>query len=387
MLSSHCRCGIKMTQNSLLNKSDVQNPINSDLTLKKNKNNFTLERVADISQMLASKVDSAIHEIERLNGQTQMIAINARIEASRAGIAGKTFSIIAEQMNDLSNKIGTVNKKMRVESRDAMDDLENLIRIQATHVRGTRLSDLALTNIDLIDRNLYERSVNVLWWATDDSVVNALTRKTIGGYDLVSKRFSIILNSYTVYFDLILCDMEGNVVANGRPENARTVGTNVKESKWFETALRTKNGKEFGFQTVGKNVLVQNESSLVFSCTVREGGYQYGKIIGVLGAFFKWEGLAQNIVKQVHLDGEEKNRTRICIVDDTGLVLADSKDLILEEKIDFLGINELFQQKKGFMITEYQNDTYCIAHALSPGYEGYSSGWHSIILQKMNISY
>ena len=370
----------------LLNKSNLQHQNDSELISQKHENIFTLERVADISQMLASKVDSAIHEIEKLNGRTQMIAINARIEASRAGIAGKTFSIVAEQMNDLSNKIGIVNKKMRIESRDTMNELESMIRKQATHIRGTRLSDLALTNIDIIDRNLFERSVDVRWWAEDDSVVNGLTRKTKGGYDLISKRFDMILNSYSVYFDLVLCDLDGNVVVNGRPENMRSVGMNVKDTAWFDTAMKTKNGKEFGFQTVDRHTPINNEVSLVFSCTVREGGYPYGKVIGVLGAFFKWEGLAQRVVKQIHLEDEEKNKSRICIVDEGGLVLADSKDLVLEDKIEFLGRNELFEQRKGFVITDYRGDTCYIAHALSPGYEGYSSGWHSLIIQKMNRS-
>ncbi len=106
-----------------------------------------------------------------------MIAINARIEASRAGMAGKAFSVVAEQMNDLSGKIGIVSKKMRNESRGSIDELGNLIKTQATIVRGTRLSDLALTNIDLIDRNLYERSCDVRWWATDDTIVNALHKR------------------------------------------------------------------------------------------------------------------------------------------------------------------------------------------------------------------
>ena len=241
------------------------------------------------------------------------------LKSSRAGLSGKTFSVVAEQMNELSNKIGVVNKKMRIESRDALNELENLIRVQATNVRGTRLSDLALTNIDIIDRNLFERSVDVSWWATDDSVVNALTRKTRGSYDLVEKRFSIILNSYTVYFDLVLCDLDGNIVANGIPENTCSVGTNVKQSEWFDSAMRTTNGKEFGFQKVSRNTLVNNELSLVFSCAVREGGYQHGKIIGVLGAFFRWEDLAQKIVKQDHLSNDEKHNTRVCIVDDDGL--------------------------------------------------------------------
>lgn len=372
-----------MNSDMLLSESkNLKNGVDSELPLQMDKNNFTLERVAELSQMLKNKVDSAIHEIGKLNAQTQMIAINARIEASRAGLAGKTFSVVAEQMNELSNKIGIVNKKMRIESRDALNELENLIRVQATNVRGTRLSDLALTNIDIIDRNLFERSVNVVWWAADDSVVNALTRKTRGSYDLVEKRFSIILNSYTVYFDLVLCDLDGNIVANGKPENIDVVGANVKDLEWFKGAMKTTNGKEFGFQNVGRDTLVNNQVSLGFSCAVREGGYRHGKIIGVLGAFFRWEDLAQKIVKQVHLDGE-KHSTRICIVDDDGLILADSQDLILDDTIEFLGRHVLFEKKKDFMITDYRGDKCCIAHAHSPGYETYASGLHSLIIQKI----
>jgi cache domain-containing protein/methyl-accepting chemotaxis protein-like sensor len=350
---------------------------------KEKEGSFTLERVAELSEILASKVESAINEIERLNGQTHMIAINARIEASRAGMAGKAFSVVAEQMNDLSGKIGIVSKKMRNESRGSIDELGNLIKTQATNVRGTRLSDLALTNIDLIDRNLYERSCDVRWWAADESIVDALSKKTKDAYDLVSKRLSIILNSYTVYFDLVLCDIDGNVVANGRPESYRSIGMNVKNSEWFTNAMKTNSTKEFGFQTVSRNALVNNDLSLVFSCTVRENGEQNGKIIGVLGVVFRWEELAQKIVKGVHISDEEKDNTRICIVDENGLLLADSKDLILEDKIEFLGKNELFKEKKGFVISEYNDEKSCIAHASSPGYETYASGWHSLIIQKL----
>lgn len=352
-------------------------------TEKTKEKSFTLERVAELSEILAGKVESAIGEIERLNGQTHMIAINARIEASRAGLAGKAFSVVAEQMNDLSGKIGIVSKKMRNESRGSIDELGNLIKTQATNVRGTRLSDLALTNIDLIDRNLYERSADVRWWATDDSVVNALASKTKDAYNTVSKRFGIILNSYTVYFDLVLCDLDGNVVANGKSEHYKSVGMNVKNTDWFSNAMKNTSGKEFGFQTVSKCPLVNNEFSLVFSCTVREHGDQNGSILGVLGVVFRWESLAQKIVKGVSISDDEKDKTRVCIVDDEGLLLADSKDLILEDKIEFLGKNELFMQKKGFLVSDYKDEKCCIAHALSPGYETYASGWHSVIIQKL----
>src|SRR5574337_1362088 len=121
---------------TLLNDASASSKTNGDEKTK----NFTLERVADLAELLASKVETAINEIERFNSQTHMIAINARIEASRAGQAGKAFAVVAEQMNELSTKIGTVNKKMKRESKDAMAELGDLIKTQATNVRGDRKS-------------------------------------------------------------------------------------------------------------------------------------------------------------------------------------------------------------------------------------------------------
>ena len=55
----------------------------------------------------------------------------------------------------------------------ALKKINDFSSILSNQVRGTRLSDLALNNIDLIDRNLYERSCDVRWWATDSSIWHA----------------------------------------------------------------------------------------------------------------------------------------------------------------------------------------------------------------------
>ena len=345
--------------------------------------NFTLETVAELSEVLADKVEAAINEIERLNSQTHMIAINARIEASRAGEAGKAFSVVAEQMNELSGKIGNVNQKMRSQSRDAIDELGNLIKTQATNVRGIRLSDLALTNIDLIDRNLYERTCDVRWWATDDSIVSSLTKKTKDGYEFVSKRLGVILNSYTIYFDIVLADLDGKIVSNGRPQQYSSIGSTVTNTDWFQSALSTSSGKEFGFQTVSRCPLVNGQLSTIYSCAVRENGNSEGKILGVLGVVFDWEGLAQKIMYDVPINDEEKIDTRICIVDNEGFVLADSSNQQLEDTIQFTGKSGLFDKKKGYIVEDFRTDLCCVAHASSPGYQTYASGWHSVIIQKL----
>lgn len=370
------------TLTAIHEKADSNRNIQNPKDVKKDAT-FTLERVAELAEMLAGKVENAINEVERFNSQTHMIAINARIEASRAGEAGKAFSVVAEQMNELSGKIGNVNQKMKRESHDAIEELGNLIKVQASNVRGTRLSDLALTNIDLIDRNLFERSCDVRWWAADGHVVSALTSKTKDAYEKVSKSFSTILNSYTVYFDIVLADLDGKIVANGHPQQYASLESNMSNTEWYSSAMKTNSGKEFGFQTVSQCPLVNNQLSLVYSCAVRENGDSNGKIIGVLGVVFDWEGLAQKIMHDTPINEEEKLDTRICIVDGDSLVLADSAGRQLDDTIQFTGRSSLFDKKRGFIIENYKNDKCCIAHAFSPGYQTYSSGWHSVIIQKL----
>ena len=78
-----------------------------------------------------------------------------------------------------------------------------------------------------------------------------------------------------------------------------------------------------------------------------------------------------------------KAQTRICITDNSGLVLADSANKILQESIDFPGRDKLYGQQMGYLITTLGANRYCIAHAKSPGYETYATGWHSVIMQQI----
>lgn len=348
---------------------------------KGTKSSFSLEKVAELTEVLAQKTETAINQIDRINGETQVLSINALIEASRAGEVGKTFSVVAEEMSKLSKKIEDTTEHLRRESMGTMAEMGEIIKKQITSIRGIRLSDLALVNIDLIDRSLYERSCDVRWWAKDNSLTNALIDKGKDATDFASKRLGVILDSYTVYFDLVLCDSAGNVIANGKPNQYVSLGKNQSETTWFRSALEASKGA-FGFQTVHHCPLVNNQFAVIFSCPVHDPTEE-DKILGVLGVIFNWEALAQKIIQDTPLNDEEKANSRICIVDNDGLVLADSRRKILENHIQFSGMESLIAEKKGFVITNYENSECCIAHAFSPGYETYSSGWHSMIMQKL----
>ena len=48
----------------------------------------------------------------------------------------------------------------------------NSIARMTDRSRGERMVDLSLNAIELIDRNLYERTCDVRWWATDSAIVD-----------------------------------------------------------------------------------------------------------------------------------------------------------------------------------------------------------------------
>jgi hypothetical protein len=350
------------------------------------KDKSTPEVVADLTRTLDHVMNKTITDIDTVNDQIRVLALNARIEAARAGEAGKAFNIVAMEIATLSNNSARVVNNLKNRSGATLQRIGKVSKQMATAFKGTRMSDVALMNIDLIDRNLYERSCDVRWWATDASLVEALTKRTLDAHDFASKRLGVILDSYTVYYDLVLCDLSGTIVANGRPGQFRSQKTEHSNADWFRSALATRSGTEFGFQSVHRSPLVNDRLALVYSCCVREGGEVNGRPLGVLGIVFNWEALAQTIVNGVTLTASEKAKTRVCIVDDRGLVLADSHNRILDDTIEFAERSRLFKHKKDYCVARVEDKRCCVAHASSPGFETYATGWHSLLIQELGES-
>lgn len=332
-------------------------------------------------QCMNNALAAAVADIENLNRSALLLSLNARIEASRAGgQSGQAFSVVSQEMQTLATQTSHVARNLEKRTLATLQDLRQITDTLATETLGTRLSDLALSNIDLIDRNLYERTCDVRWWATDASVVSAARNPIPAVTKEASRRLEVILNAYTVYFDLVICDLAGNVIANGRPDNFRSVGSNHSSAPWFQAAMESRSGDIFGFQTAHTSSLANGRRILVYSCAVRENGSSTGRPIGVLAVVFNWDGLAQTIVENVRLSQEEKDNGRACIVDSDGLILADSAGRQLVETIRFRGQEKLFAKSKDYLLTNINGKPVIVGHARSQGFETYATGWHSLVI-------
>ena len=337
-----------------------------------------------LSQGMLKEVVEALDKIKRVNRTIHILSMNARVEAARAGEAGRGFAVVAEQLSGLAASTERTVQGIEDTSTNITGELNIVAERLSKDALDNRLCDLALNAIDLIDRNLYERSCDVRWWATDSALVDAAQDPSPENLRHVSQRLGQILDSYTVYYDLVLADLDGRVIANGRPMQWRqSRGANVSGSDWFKSARATTSGTQFGFETVHASPLVGGQNVLVYSCTVRERGAVHGKPLGVLGIIFHWDALGPETLKRIPLSPREATVTRAAVVDDSGRILADSNPERIGDTLDFDGRDLLFTQARGACTARIGGTLYRIGHARSPGFETYATGWHGLLMRRL----
>jgi len=334
------------------------------------------ERIVTLSREVEALANRGISDIQMITRQTRLLAINALIEAAHAGKAGQGFAVVAEEVKVISERISKIAGTMTENLQASVNELTALGEGMCFDVRGQRLADLSLNMIEIMDRNLYERTCDVRWWATDASLVDALKSADEQNRAYACERLGIILDSYTVYLDIWLADTRGRVIATGRSSvYDKAMGANVSEAPWFKMALKHSRSDQYDAGNVCVEPLLNGAQTCAFSAAVRH----QGSVTGVIGIFFDWENQARSIINGVRLTDEERSRSCVMLVDAGNNVLASSNpQAALGQRIALM---TRAGQTSGYSV---QLNNSLQGYSLTPGFETYPGmGWYGVIEQQL----
>lgn len=335
-------------------------------------------KIEEVIRTIQSEVQKFAESNEKIAHQTNLLALNATIEAVRAGDLGRGFAVVAGEVKTLASQAANNSKDLRTRVLGQIMEQTSSLAQQFADRDTQRLSEMAQTLVQLIVRNLYERTADVRWWATDDAFYKCMEELDKESVNHAIYRLGIINRFYSVYMNLVLVDPYGNVMACSKPDQyPQVMGSNVAGLNWFKQAMQTRSGDEYVADDIYNDPLHNNEPVAVYATAVRRGGAVNGDVLGVIGVFFDWPAQARGIVcDEPNLNEAEWKRARVLLLDAKHRIIAasDGKDLLSHYQLNTQG------RTKGHTT---DNNGNIVAFAKTIGYQEYDGlGWWGVVIMR-----
>ncbi|MBX3304030.1 MAG: hypothetical protein KF693_17600 [Nitrospira sp.] len=330
--------------------------------------------IPDIIGSIDKKIDDHRIVNARITSEITILSLNATIEAARAGDAGRGFAVVASEVKNLAAQAADASKELG----NILAETSELER-RFTEKECQRLSEMAQTLVQLIVRNLYERTADVRWWATDEALVRSLESPDRSSLRHAAERLGVINQFYSVYLNLVLVGTDGTIVACSQPDKfPKVTGANGSKLPWFQKAMATTRGDQYVVDDIFHDPLHDQKLVAVYAAAVRKDGRADGKIIGVLGGVFDWELQSRTIVqKEASISEGEWKRTRVMLLDKGLRIIAasDNRGILQSFALDHQG------RQRGYYVNGAHEVT---AYARTIGYQEYDGlGWYGAIVQKL----
>ena len=148
--------GQRVVQNSIAGMNEIRDQIQE--TSKR------IKRLGESSQ----EIGEIIELISDITEQTNVLALNAAIQAASAGEAGRGFSVVAEEVQRLAERSGEATKQIAALIRTIQTDTQDAVAAMEKStqgvVEGAKLSDAAgsaLADIGQVSKELADLITNI----------------------------------------------------------------------------------------------------------------------------------------------------------------------------------------------------------------------------------
>ncbi len=119
--------------------NDYTSDIESSAQILKNSNSELIQNTDHVKENTI-QITSIVEMIKKVSGQTNILGLNASIEAARAGQHGKGFSVVANEVRKLSDETDEASSKIATYTKNISKSVNTLIESLNT------VNDMAVGN-------------------------------------------------------------------------------------------------------------------------------------------------------------------------------------------------------------------------------------------------
>jgi len=286
-------------------------------------------------------------ELEQQNKFLNKVTLTGKINALN----------VAANLFEFTDKTAIIFDELKIELVDALLE-ENINKVT------NELTFKAKTTIDILIRNLFERTADVGFLSTDSVIIEFLTSNKISKKE-VQTHLDEYVKKYSVYNEIVIFDTNANAIVNLNPQN------NIIKSN--DTIIQDAlDSDEYIERYAHSDIFKEQKKTLIYAQKITHNSQK----IGVLCLCFKFEDELNSIFTNLSQNDE------ILAVSDKSTILATNNSTINKLKSSYTEENYKIIDKKFIYVSKK-----------TTGYQGYFGikEWYAIAIKnastiKENVS-
>ncbi|GAA4781361.1 methyl-accepting chemotaxis protein [Stakelama sediminis] len=289
-------------------------------------------RIKKLLATLQEEVQFYAGENEEIAGRTNLLALNASIEAARAGDAGKGFSVVAQEVKSLAQQARASSTKFRAEVMERLARGSAISEELVAEVERARLAELAQSMAQTICRSLYDRSIDVRILASDPAVIDGAARAQTAAdvEERALARLRTMLGFSPYFLNAFICNARGEIVVCAH-ENANVRNENLSRADQYRRAMAAGPGEDWFTDAVWDNPWSGGRRVLIYVAPIRQDGV----VIGVCYLEYDFEGQTDEIL---HSGGQTTGDAIVSVVDIENRVVASTGSYVFHQRLDIRSV-------------------------------------------------